>query len=180
MANTDIDLNLGQGSENERFLTHRIDWKDLVNNAPNGESNGDTQTYQLWPLRTGTIVRDIYILSEENFVGVGAVMTAQVGDATDPNGFIESFNLLNPSATAKVAIPNGAYVDAVSDEATDSNSDTVTVTTPSAKKSKGYSYAEGTEPVKLELLLTPTGGKLGSATSGRILIVADIIFMNTM
>src|SRR5210317_2216450 len=107
MANTDINVGLGAPSENEPALSYVIDWKQLVDNAPSDEAVNDTQTYQLFPLRTGTIIKGVYAIIEEDFVGATNA-TFTIGDTSGGDGFMTNKSLTSVSAGNKAHEGDGA------------------------------------------------------------------------
>lgn len=179
MANTDINVGLGAPSENEPALSYVIDWKQLVDNAPSNEATNDTQTYQLFPLRTGTIIKGVYAIIEEDFVGATNA-AFEVGDTNDANGFITSKGLTSVSATNKAHEGDGAYFQSTDTVSSAGETDDVTVTLNSTVNSKIYAYDETSTTAYFEVALTPVGGKLGSATAGRLRIIVDVIFGNLL
>lgn len=180
MANTDINVGLGAPSENEPALSYVIDWKQLVDNAPSDEANNDTQTYQLFPLRTGTIVKNVYFVLEEDFVGA-PLLLAEAGDSNDANGFITQFNVYSPiAAWNKTSEGNGAYFQSTDTTSSNGETNDVTVTLDSTVNSKIYAYDETSSTTYLEVKLTPIGGKLGNTTAGRLKVIVDVIFGNLL
>jgi hypothetical protein len=177
MANTDVDLKtltlfnqeVGRGYN----VKVEIDFNDLITNAPSGEVDDDTQTYKIVALPAGSYVRSVYYWLKEAFddSGSGSSLTLQIGDEDDADGFLEAKQIHVDGTEVTAALADGAYRNAVSDEATDSNSDTVTVTTPSAVEAKVY-----TADKNLEALLTPSSYKLSECTQGKLVILADIVF----
>ena len=180
MANTNIDLGLtpltGQDARNGYNVFHRLDWKQLVNNAPADESSGDTQTYRLVPLRRGDIVRGVYTILRTPFdssIDAFTTLAIQVGDLNDVNGYITSQSILTGLIdSAYVGEPNGAYF-----TGTDNNTVSGGDTTSRVVKEKTYSYDDSAGAVTwLTATITPIGGFLGKATEGEVDIIADIIF----
>jgi hypothetical protein len=179
MANTDINVGLGAPSENEPALSYVIDWKQLVDNAPSDEAVNDTQTYQLFPLRTGTIIRGVYAIIEEDFVGATNAGFS-VGDLNDVDGFMTSKGLTSVSAGNKAHEGDGAYFQSTDTTSSNGETDDVTVTLTSTVNSKIYSYDESSTVTYLTVRLAPLTGKLGLATAGRLRIVVDAIFGNLL
>jgi hypothetical protein len=179
MANTDINVGLGAPSENEPALSYVIDWKQLVDNAPSDEAINDQQTYQLFPLRTGTIVKGVYAIIEEDFAGAPNAAFA-IGDANDSDGFMTSKNLQGFSETSRAHEADGAYTNTTDTTSSNGETDDVTVTLGGSKTAKIYSYDETSSTVYLEVLLSVVGGKLSSATAGRLRIIVDAIFGNLL
>ena len=179
MANTNIDLNLSTPAENEKMLSYVIDWKQFVNNAPDGETTGDTQTYRLFQPRTGTIVRGVYAIIEEDFAGIGASGTVIIGDGNDADGFITSKLLTGFLETARAHEGDGAYFQSTDTTSSAGETDDVTISVTTAKN-KIYSYDEDATTTYVTATSLPVLGKLGSATAGRIRILVDAIFANTL
>jgi len=179
MANTDIDLNLSTPAENEKMLSYVIDWKQFVNNAPDGETTGDTQTYRLFQPRTGTIVRGVYAIIEEDFAGIGASGTVIIGDGNDADGFLTSKTLFGFAETARAHEGDGAFFQSTDTTSSAGGTDDVTISVTTAKN-KIYSYDEDATTTYVTATFTPVAGKLGSATAGRIRILVDAIFANTL
>ena len=179
MANTDIDLNLSTPAENEKMLSYVIDWKQFVNNAPDGETTGDTQTYRLFQPRTGTIVRGVYAIIEEDFAGIGASGTVIIGDNNDADGFLTSKSLFGFAETARAQEGDGAFFQSTDTTSSAGGTDDVTISVTTAKN-KIYSYDEDATTTYVTATFTPVAGKLGSATAGRIRILVDAIFANTL
>lgn len=182
MANTDINVGLGAPSENEPALSYVIDWKQLVDNAPSDESASDTQTYQLFPIRTGTVIRDVYFVLEEDFTGVGgAALQASAGDENDENGYITAMTIsATVAAGNKTSSGNGAYLQSTDTTSSNGETDDVTVALDSTIKSKIYSYDESSTVTYLVVKFTSVGGVLGNATAGRLKVIVDVLFGNLL
>jgi len=179
MANTDINVGLGAPSENEPALSYVIDWKQLVDNAPSDEATNDTQTYQLFPLRTGTIIKGVYAIIEEDFVGATNAAFV-IGDANDGDGFMTTKGLTSVSAGNKAHEGDGAYFQSTDTTSSNGETDDVVVTLASTINCKIYSYDESSALTYLTVKLLPVTGKLGLATAGRLRIVVDAIFGNLL
>jgi hypothetical protein len=177
MADTEINLNLTPPAENEKAVSVVIDWKQLVNNAPAGESNGDTQTYKLFPLKTGTIVRNVFTVVEENFTGTTSPLFS-IGDDDDLDGYMTA-KVLDPQLAARASASNGDYFDATDTTSSAGETDDVTVTLVSSANSKIYSY-DDTSTTKHLIVRFQANDKLGASTAGRLRIIADVIFGNLL
>lgn len=173
MANTDINLKTSPltGPEVGRGYNVKvtIDWRDAVNNAPDGESAGDTQTYIISNIPVG-YVKGVYYIIEEAWAATGATdIDMEIGDASDPNGYYESRAI--DSLIFPVGEPNGVYWDRTDTTSSNGETNDVTVTVENSRNVLPYNATS-----TLEVLITPTGGKLGDSTAGRVTIFADILF----
>lgn len=178
MANTDINVGLGAPSENEPALSYVIDWKQLVDNAPSDEAASDTQTYQLFPLRPGVIIRDVYAYVEENFAGLTSPIFS-IGDSDSVNGFMTA-QPLEPVLADRGTSGNGAYFQSTDTTSSNGETDDVTVTLDSTINSKIYSYDDTSTVKYFVVRFQGPGGKLGTATAGRLKVIVDVIFGNLL
>lgn len=177
MANTDINVGLGAPSENEPALSYVIDWKQLVDNAPSDASNGDTQSYLLFPLKSGVIIKDVYAYVEESFVGLTSPLFS-IGDSDDLDGFMTA-KLLNPALAYRGNTSDGVYFTSTDTVSSAGETDDVTVSLKSTLNSKYYSY-DDTSTTKSFIVRLQADNKLGSATAGRLKVIVDAIFGNLL
>ena len=175
MADTAIDLKTTPltGPEVGRGYNVRVqlDWQQMVNNAPSGESNGDTQTYTITNLPIGSCVKHVQYILEEDFTAGGTeICTLELGDSDDSDGYM-TVSRVGPLVPVAAAGNNGAYFNSTDTTSSEGETDDVTVTLANTTNSKIYTAAN-----QLLARLTPSSFKLGDCTAGRLVVYADIIF----
>ncbi len=167
MANTDVTskkvTSIASNNEVGRGYTRQVSitFQDFLDNEPSGSSDNDTQTYELFSLPVGSILKGVYYYLRTAFddSGGGSKLGMEIGDTSDPNGILVSKEVHVDSTEIVAAICDGAFFTVGSD-----------ATTGNAKV---YTTAN-----TVEAMFTPASYKLSELTQGEIVFVADIIYTN--
>jgi hypothetical protein len=176
MANTDIDLKVARLFNQETGRGYNvkveIDWRMLVDNAPSGESTGDTQTYTITNLPIGSKVRDVhFVLNEEFNIDGNDNISFSMGDDNDVDGYIVG-TAIGTAISVTTKLQDGAYWNSTDTVSSEGETDDVTVTLPTTTNGKIYNAGEG----NLIVQFTPVANVLSAMTAGKITFYADILF----
>lgn len=176
MADTAIDLKTTPltGPEVGRGYNVKvsIDWRQLVDNAPTGESTGDTQTYTISNLPIGCKVRDVhFVLNQEFNIDGNDNISFSMGDDNDVDGYIIG-TAIGTASSVTTKLQDGAYWNSTDTTSSANETDDVTVTLATTTNGKIYNAGEG----NLIVRFTPIANVLGAMTAGKITFYADIVF----
>ena len=162
MANITSLKDTGVPANNEvgRGFTRQvtITSSDFVDNAPDGQADGDAQTYEICEIPAGSYVRGVYYYVSTKFddSGGGSSLTLELGDEDTDDGFTTSKEIHEDGTTVVAFVNDGDYFSDASQANTEN--------------SRAYTTAKTVEAV-----FTPTGYKLSELTAGEIRIVVDIV-----
>tara|TARA_R110002012_G_scaffold50551_3_gene130707 strand:+ start:5258 stop:5788 length:531 start_codon:yes stop_codon:yes gene_type:complete len=172
MANTDVTSKkvstIASNNEVGRGYTRQVSltFQDFLDNEPSGSSDNDTQTYELFTLPVGCILKGVHYHLRTAFddSGGGSQLQLEIGDTSDPNGILIAKEVhVDSSEVVAAAGIDGAFFTVGSDVGT--------------LNAKAYTAAN-----TVEALFTPGAGgsayKLSELTQGEIVFVADIIYTN--
>ena len=119
-----------------------------------------TQTIEAIQLPAYSVVTQVAFKLEEEFDG-GATseLTVQLGDGTDPNGYITAQSVHADATSVAAAIVDGAYLN--------------DGTTGNTINGKLYSAAD-----TVDVLFTATGANVSVLTAGKVRVVVSYIDLN--
>ena len=170
MANTDhTELKVSTPASNNevgRGYTRQvtIGFQDLVDNNAT-TSDGDTQTYELFDLPLGSILKGVhyYLRTAFDDSGGGSNITLQIGDTGDADGIMTAKQIHLDGTEIPAGGGDGVYFTVGGDAGTKND----------------RCYGDGTVTANtVEALFTPTGFYLGELTAGEVVFVAEIIYLN--
>jgi hypothetical protein len=116
-----------------------------------------TNTYEAVSLPIYGIVKQVtYVLDTEFDGGATSELTIQIGDGTDPNGYIEAKSVHADSTAVFTSLVDGAYLN-------DSTTDNVV-------NGKQYAAAD-----TLDVLFTATGANLDALTAGSLRVIVEYL-----
>ena len=172
MANTDVTskkvTSIASNTEVGRGYTRQVSltFQDFLDNEPSGSSDNDTQTYELFSLPVGSILKGVYYHLRTAFddSGGGSQLQLEIGDTADPNGIMTAKEIhVDSSEVVAAAGIDGVFFTVGGDAGT----------------LNGVAY---TTANTVEALFTPDVGgtayKLSELTQGEIVFVADIVYTN--
>lgn len=118
-----------------------------------------TQTFTI-PIPAGGIVRAVGLYNEEEFDGVGAGLTVQMGDGSDADGFLAATQIHTDDGSTKTyANGTGAYIDGGS--------------TDNEQQGKLYEAAD-----TIDCLFTLNSGALSDISQGKVRLYVDLKRLN--
>ena len=121
-----------------------------------------TQTIAAIQLPSKCIVTQVaFTLDEEFDGGATSELTIQVGDGTNPDGYIEAASVHADATSVAAALADGAYT-----AGTDDNTDV----TASVVNGKLYSAAD-----TIDALFTATGANVSVLTAGKVRVVVSYL-----
>jgi hypothetical protein len=116
-----------------------------------------TQTIQAIQLPSKAVVTQVAFTLDEEFDGGATTdLTIQVGDGTDPNGYIEAASVHADDTPVAAGIVDGAYLN-------DSTTDNVV-------NGKLYDAAD-----TIDVLFTATGADVSVLTAGKVRVVVSYL-----
>lgn len=166
MANIDKATYASQIVNNEagRGWTHvkEITFADFA--SITSASDGDTVTLQLFNIPTNSYVKNVgyRLVTAFNDDVSGSALTVEMGDTTDPDGFVLANEIHADGTELFIGIWDGAY----------SNDST----TAGVRNGKEYNTTGNV----IEAVFTPTGMKVEECNVGKIVFFADILDTNLL
>jgi hypothetical protein len=116
-----------------------------------------TETYEAIQIPAYGIVKQVtYVLDTEFDGGATSELTIQIGDGTDPNGYIEAKSVHADATAVFTSIMDGEY-------GTDGTTDNVVNSTQ-------YATAD-----TIDVLFTATGANVSALTAGQLRVIVEYL-----
>lgn len=116
-----------------------------------------TETYEAIQLPIYGIVKQVtYVLDTEFDGGATSELTVEIGDGTDPNGYIEAKSVHADATAVFTSLVDGAYLN-------DSTTDNVV-------NGKQYAAAD-----TIDVLFTATGANISALTAGQLRVIVEYL-----
>lgn len=116
-----------------------------------------TQTIEAISLPAYAIVKNVtYYLDQEFDGGATSELTIQIGDGTDPNGYIEAKSVHADASSVTSSLVDGAYLN--------------DATTDNVVNGKQYSSAD-----TIDVLFTATGANVSVLTAGKLRVIVEYL-----